>query len=288
MTRVALREHPAKYPKYVFDRLAMHLRAERRRRGYQLNVLDPFAGVGRIHDLPARIAVTVGVEIEPEWAACRSGTIIGDATALPSDWSGRFDAVVTSPCYGNRMADHHEARDACRECGGTGVKLNEESACADAPWCCPGCGRVDCVCGDLARLLKKHNRECETCRWFMCSACGGRGVTRRYTYRHVLGRMPSDGSAASMAWGHDYRQLHAKAWKEAHRVLRPGGLILVNVKNHLVDGREQRVVEFHIDAIDRAGFHVERVDSIRARGMRFGKNFGERVENEQIIVGRSR
>jgi tRNA G10 N-methylase Trm11 len=36
--------------------------------------------------------------------------VVGDALALPFP-DATFDAVVTSPTYGNRMADHHHARD---------------------------------------------------------------------------------------------------------------------------------------------------------------------------------
>lgn len=71
-------------------------------------VLDPFAGTGRIHELGH--VRTVGVEIEPEWAAMHPGTIVADALALPFA-SDTFDCVCTSPCYGNRLADHHHARD---------------------------------------------------------------------------------------------------------------------------------------------------------------------------------
>lgn len=70
-------------------------------------VLDPFAGTGLIHDLGLE---AVGVEIEPEWAELREGTIIGDATRLPFR-DVCFDAVVTSCTYGNRYADHHKAKD---------------------------------------------------------------------------------------------------------------------------------------------------------------------------------
>lgn len=70
-------------------------------------VLDPFAGTGRVHVLPFN---TVGVELEPEWARMHRDTLVGNALALPFP-SGVFDAVVTSPCYGNRFADHHNARD---------------------------------------------------------------------------------------------------------------------------------------------------------------------------------
>lgn len=70
-------------------------------------MLDPFAGTGRALDLYRR---SIGVEIEHEWAAMHEHCIVGDATALPFA-DGVFDLVVTSPCYGNRFADHHNAKD---------------------------------------------------------------------------------------------------------------------------------------------------------------------------------
>ncbi len=70
-------------------------------------ILDPFAGVGRIHELELN---SFGVELEPEWATMHPRTIVGDALCLPfRDKS--FDAVLTSCTYGNRLADHHVARD---------------------------------------------------------------------------------------------------------------------------------------------------------------------------------
>jgi len=71
------------------------------------HVLDPFAGVGLVHQLSNE---TVGVELEPEWADAHPDTIVGDATNLPFARSS-FDAVFTSPTYGNRLADHHNAQD---------------------------------------------------------------------------------------------------------------------------------------------------------------------------------
>ena len=75
-------------------------------------VLDPFAGIGTIHRLRPRVD-TWGLEIEHEWAEASPYTLVGDARHLqwPDD---SFDYVATSPCYGSRMADHHNARDASR------------------------------------------------------------------------------------------------------------------------------------------------------------------------------
>lgn len=285
--------HPAKFPRYVLARLELYIRAEARALRRPARVLDPFAGVGRIHDLPRRIAETTGVEIEPEWAACRARTVEGDATALPADWTASFDVVATSPCYGNRIADHHEARDSCAGCGGTGVALSEEG-CSEAPWCCSTCGRVDCVCGVLAKEMARHNRRCLVCRGQVCGSCGGNGVSKRYTYRHALGRMPAERSSAALQWGGHYRTLHRAAWAEAHRVLRPpdptsedpGGLALINIKNHVRQGAVQQVAEWHKRCLGEVGFRVLDDVELEAPGLRHGENRDARVEFERIIVAR--
>jgi len=99
--------HPAPFSERILQAVPALLSPEHRL------ILDPFAGVGRIHQLPDLLnwkARTVGVEIEREWAALHPRTIVGDALHLPFA-DGTFDAVVTSPTYGNRLADHHHARD---------------------------------------------------------------------------------------------------------------------------------------------------------------------------------
>jgi tRNA G10 N-methylase Trm11 len=73
-------------------------------------VLDPFAGTGRIHVLLERGWQTVGIELEPEWADMHPHTQVGNALAL--DFGNEcFDAIATSPTYGNRFADSYEASD---------------------------------------------------------------------------------------------------------------------------------------------------------------------------------
>jgi SAM-dependent methyltransferase len=99
--------HPAVFSKPILPTIGQLLEQDHRW------ILDPFAGVGRVHELSAHVAwpiETVGVEIEPEWAALRQRTIVGNALELPFA-SDVFDAVVTSPTYGNRLADSHKARD---------------------------------------------------------------------------------------------------------------------------------------------------------------------------------
>lgn len=104
MAGAATQAHPAKYSAGLVELFASLLDGHRR-------VLDPFAGSGRIHGMRDFGSFdTVGVEIEPEWADLSPHTLCGSALDLPFE-DNEFDAISTSPTYGNRMADHHHARD---------------------------------------------------------------------------------------------------------------------------------------------------------------------------------
>lgn len=216
MTTTTVPAHPAKFTASILDVVA-GLLAERVPTGAR--ILDPFAGVGGVHALAGYD--TVGVELEPEWAAAHPQTLVGDATALPFE-DASFDAIVTSPTYGNRMADHHEAKDA----------------------------------------------------------------SHRRTYRHLLGRMPSEGSTATLQWGREYRALHRHAWTEACRVVRPGGWAFVNVSDHIRKGEQVPVVDWHVGALALAGFIVADTVVVPTPRMRYGANAEKRVDGEAVIVAR--
>lgn len=98
--------------------------------GEPVGILDPFGGTGRIHELEQWGHDTCAVEIEPEWANLHPRTLLGSALDLP--WvEPSFDAIVTSPTYGNRLADSHNASDADRRFSYThdlGRKLHEDNS----------------------------------------------------------------------------------------------------------------------------------------------------------------
>jgi SAM-dependent methyltransferase len=101
--------HPAKFSDPVLEVIDALL--ETRSDTFQDDqplLIDPFAGVGKIHLL--HHARAIGVELEPEWAAMAPGTIVANALHLPFP-DGAFDGTATSPCYGSRLADHHNAQD---------------------------------------------------------------------------------------------------------------------------------------------------------------------------------
>lgn len=95
----ALPAHPAKYTDALLVTMAKMLKGSKR-------ILDPFGGTGKVFLLNNWLpdAQIDAVEIEPEWAAKHPRTTLGNALYLP--WKDNtFDAICTSPAYGNRMAD---------------------------------------------------------------------------------------------------------------------------------------------------------------------------------------
>lgn len=183
-------------------------------------VLDPFAGTGTIHSIAEAAGWgSEGIELEPEWANMDVRTTVGSALALP--WMDyHFDAILTSPTYGNRFADKHNAKD---------------------------------------------------------------GSVRR-SYTHDLGRKLTPGNSGGMQWGAEYREFHRSAWAESVRVLRPGGLFILNISDHIRQFERQPVSAFHIRTLCNLGLEVEDIDVVSTRRMRYGANSDSRPVAEFVIT----
>lgn len=240
--------HPAKFSAPILKELSGALSVLPPARRKPWVVWDPFGGVGGVHSLATDLVTTWATEIEPEWAAAHPRTVVADALRAPFR-PGTFDAVVTSPCYGNRMADHHEAKDPCSAClgvGGTGGKYLSD--------------------------------------WRECPKCKGTGLSLRNTYRHKLGRPLSPGSAAGLQWGDDYRTFHEEVWGEVWIMLRRGGKFFLNVSDHIRKGQVMPVVRWHQDTILDMPFEMLGKIKIPTQRNRQGSNGNLRVDAEYLLI----
>lgn len=210
-------------------------------------VLDPNAGVGRIHQMDDRFFKTYGVEIEAEWAKAHPATRLGDATNMYWFADKSFDAICVSPTYGNRMADSHTVS-PCKSCGGQGSE------------------KLD------GHLL-------------ICADCNGTGKSdnsKRITYTHILGRKLHPNNTGQMQWGRKYRRLYIQIWDECIRVLKDDGLFILNCSDHIRKGQVIEVTKWHKDLLESYGFvHLDRQE-VKTSRMKYGANSHLRVEFETI------
>ena len=104
-------KHPAKFTDSFIPIFAKLLT------GYD-NVIDPMGGTGKlslIKDFGWNGSITIN-EIEPEWIDTsphkdKIDSISYFDASNTNYKNEQFDAICTSPTYGNRMADHHIAKD---------------------------------------------------------------------------------------------------------------------------------------------------------------------------------
>lgn len=245
---------PIRHPAPFTDAILVAVEADMAARGYpdrpgRVWVLDPFAGTGKVHALPYH---TMGIELEAEWAAMDARTMCADSLEFMDDTSNTasWDVVVTSPCYGNRFADHHVRRDPCSECRGNGRKRIDKST--------------------------RRYRDCPKCR--------GTGLSPRRSYAHDLGRAPSAGSSATLHYGPAYRDFHRRAWRGVYNVLVPGGLFYLNSKDFIRNHRRVRVSDWHRRTCIAVGFEHVATLRVSTPGMRYGQNGQARVRNELVYV----
>jgi len=103
------------------------------------------------------------------------------------------------------------------------------------------------------------------------------------TYSTALGRMLNKNNSGSMQWGDSYREFHIKAWTECKRVLRNNGTFILNIKNHIRNGQEQLVTEWHVSTLTSINFSVMEHIKVQVPSMRKGTNSEKRIPYESII-----
>ena len=211
------RKHPATYSEgMMFEAVKWLTKADK--------VLDPFAGAGGIYDLlgwlPDIEIEAIDIEANDGWTDMDKRVKHGNASSLRWD-DAYFDAVVTSPTYGNGMNEGRLAYDAV--------------------------GRDD--------------------------------------YASRLGRELSPSNTGSFRWTNEtYRELHEQAWQECKRVLKPGGKLLMFIRDHLSQQKPQPVTGWHVNALLSIGFDLVTVWAIATPGLRRGQGTENAAGTGEVMV----
>jgi DNA modification methylase len=108
--------------------------------------------------------------------------------------------------------------------------------------------------------------------------------SKRITYRHYLGHDLNENNTGRMKFGDRYCKKHIDVYRECKRVLKPDGLFIVNVSDHIRKGEIVPVVDWHKNALIDLGFKYMNYVAVETPRMRFGKNNGSRVKNEVVLI----
>lgn len=243
------RPHSAKWSAEVIDLIAAAHEAE----PFPGPVVDPFAGIG--HGLADALPDVElwGLEIQPQWADhpdtpgwIRQGDAL-DLLAYPA----KLGTVITSPTYGNRMADKYRGP-KCEHCAGFGY---------DGP----------AIPDDMAP----------------CHVCGGTGHdgTGRRGYAIDLGEIPADGSSAVLQWGPKYKAFHHR-WLLLMARLLPEGRrrLIINMSDHYRAWARQHVCAWWVGAAAEHGFAIVGAYPANTRRHTLGANGSARADEELVLV----
>lgn len=67
-------------------------------------------------------------------------------------------------------------------------------------------------------------------------------------------------------------------------MLEPGGLFVLNIKDHVRRGSVVAVTDWHIETLESLGFATLEHIKVPCPGMRFGQNHGARVDYESVVL----
>lgn len=113
---------------------------------------------------------------------------------------------------------------------------------------------------------------------------------RRNTYRHAIGRMLHPDNSGLLQWGTTHKtrlaycRFHRQAWSEAYRVLRWGGYLILEMKDHIRQGKRQRVTLWHIECLKSIGFRLIQYERVLTSGNRMGRNGQSRIPYTSVML----
>ena len=116
------------------------------------------------------------------------------------------------------------------------------------------------------------------------------GSVRR-SYTHDLRRLTgdeeyqlADTNTGGEHWGKRYWLLHKVVWGNLWHAMRDGGVLVLNVSDHVRAGEVVPVANWHRRALEAVGFSVKTEEQVDTPRMRMGANHRARVGWEMVYV----
>lgn len=208
--------HPCPFSDIILNEIAKNLHPSIK------SILDPFAGTGKIAKLKSMgyKGEIICNDIEESWDRFGGVDEWLNEDAENLHFLRLVDAIITSPTYGNRMADHHKAKDD----------------------------------------------------------------SKRITYTHKLGKDLHPQNTGKMQWSNEYKEKHERVYRNLVLLIKEKGFFILNISNHIRNGKEINVSSFHIDLLTSLGLVVNEIKKIKTKRMRFGENSKNRVSCEYLII----
>jgi len=108
----------------------------------------------------------------------------------------------------------------------------------------------------------------------------------RITYQSCLGKNLHTGNTGRLKYGANYKAKHRVIYQECLRVLEIGGIVTLNISNHIRAGILVDVVSWHIDTLAEMGVRFFREEKFLTPRMGNGKNRELRAGFEHLFFGR--
>jgi hypothetical protein len=142
------------------------------------------------------------------------------------------------------------------------------------------------ICGDARKLpLQTKSIDAIITSPTYGNDMGRTAPSRNRTYTVCNDNNPlKEGNTGKLIWGDTYKSIHIDAYKEAFRVLTTKGVLVLNVKNHIRKGKEQKVTQWHLTTLKNIGFNIVKTIKIKTKGIPFGGLNIPKVPFEYIIV----
>ena len=106
----------------------------------------------------------------------------------------------------------------------------------------------------------------------------------RRSYTHDLGRPLHPDNSGALQWGPVYRLFHRDAYREAIKVLKPGGRFVLNISDHIRDGRPQGVPLWHVGVLMQLGLEWIVCLPVTTDRLRQGAHSELRADVEYVVA----